>query len=369
MTPHNHPDQDTLHRLELLEQFIQNKELLRDTHPLRYLFWESTLQCNLACLHCGSDCYCDNSTAHQELSYEAITSQLDDIANYYDPGSITLAIIGGEPLLRKNDILRVGKHAADSGFHWGIVTNAQLLDLPTITALKQAALQTISISLDGLEKEHDTLRNQSGVFKKTVLAIQNLLADRFYLKFDIICCVSRLNIGILPDFIDFLSLLGVPAVRFTPIFFHGRAGQNQHLALSADDLRQLFSIISHYRETQQNILVSLSEEGYWGPAWEGKLRDELHYCGSGIQIGTILHNGDVIGCPSMSRSFVQGSVLHDSFINIWNNQFQDYRHNKETLFKPQCGTCEHWILCEGGGMHLLQQQHANSGNFCSLKRI
>lgn len=25
-------------------------------HPLRQLFWECTLRCNLHCRHCGSDC-------------------------------------------------------------------------------------------------------------------------------------------------------------------------------------------------------------------------------------------------------------------------------------------------------------------------
>ena len=25
-------------------------------HPLRQLFWECTLRCNLKCRHCGSDC-------------------------------------------------------------------------------------------------------------------------------------------------------------------------------------------------------------------------------------------------------------------------------------------------------------------------
>ena len=44
-------------RVEQLERFIQRKEELRSTHPLRYLFWEATLRCNMQCLHCGSDPY------------------------------------------------------------------------------------------------------------------------------------------------------------------------------------------------------------------------------------------------------------------------------------------------------------------------
>ena len=29
---------------------------LQHLHPLQQLFWESTLRCNVHCLHCGSDC-------------------------------------------------------------------------------------------------------------------------------------------------------------------------------------------------------------------------------------------------------------------------------------------------------------------------
>ena len=37
-----------------LERRIQDQ--LIEEHPLRQLFWESTLRCNLHCRHCGSDC-------------------------------------------------------------------------------------------------------------------------------------------------------------------------------------------------------------------------------------------------------------------------------------------------------------------------
>ena len=33
---------------------IQDKRI--EEHRLRQLFWECTLRCNAACLHCGSDC-------------------------------------------------------------------------------------------------------------------------------------------------------------------------------------------------------------------------------------------------------------------------------------------------------------------------
>ena len=40
-------------QLEMTRDYL---ERLRREHPLRDLFWECTLRCNMACRHCGSDC-------------------------------------------------------------------------------------------------------------------------------------------------------------------------------------------------------------------------------------------------------------------------------------------------------------------------
>ena len=355
-------------QVERLERFVQRKEELKTTHPLRYLFWETTLRCNMQCLHCGSDCVCDNSTQSDELSVDRIKDELRSIAQVYPPSTITFAMIGGEPLLRKDQVCEVGAYAAHLGYHWGIVTNGMLLDDDAIRQLRRAGLQAISVSLDGLEQEHDTLRNRPGAYQRVVFAIERLLAERFYRKFDIICCVSKLNIHMLEEFVEQLRRLRVPAVRFAPIFARGRTPQHSELVLDSSDYVHLLRFIATQRKSQADIRISLSEEGYWGPEWEGRIRDNLHYCGAGILVGSILYNGDVIGCPSMSRSFVEGNINDASFIDIWQHGFSLYRQGRRELFAEQCGDCEHWILCEGGGLHLLEQTGVPKDQ-CCLRKI
>ena len=65
-------------QVEQLERFIDQKAELRASHPLRYLFWEATLRCNMHCLHCGSDCVCDNSTQSDELDVNTIKRELEE---------------------------------------------------------------------------------------------------------------------------------------------------------------------------------------------------------------------------------------------------------------------------------------------------
>ena len=53
----------TTRQLIALEKTRRERRELEKTHPLRQLFWECTLRCNLSCRHCGSDCRKSNYRA------------------------------------------------------------------------------------------------------------------------------------------------------------------------------------------------------------------------------------------------------------------------------------------------------------------
>ena len=353
-------------KTEALEAFVARKEELKRTAPLRYLFWESTLRCNLSCLHCGSDCVRDDASRERELDADAIKSELCSIAKAYPSNQMTFAMIGGEPLLRE-DVAEVGAFAAGLGYSWGITTNGMLLDRSMVRRLRDARLRTISVSLDGIEADHDRLRNHPGCYRTVMKHLRSLLEDRFFDRFDVICCVSRINVDHLEEFMEELRRLEVPAVRFTPVFSRGRAGRNTNLTLGKADVVKMLDFVARQRASESRIDVCLSEEGYYGPRWECVVRDEFHYCASGIQIGTILHDGTVTGCPSVSRRFLEGSVRDAPFVEIWKAGFARYRQDRKRSFSHLCGDCEHWILCEGGGFHLLDQDDVSKG-FCCLEK-
>lgn len=350
-----------------LERFIAGKQRLAAEHPLRYLFWEATLRCNLACRHCGSDCLRDNSTRARELPPEAIKQELTRIAKVCDPRGVTLAIIGGEPLIRP-DIEEVGAFAAELGFAWGITTNAMLLGPERLASLKAAGLSTISVSLDGLEEDHDRLRRHPGAFRRVSDALTRLVADPFYAAFDVIGCVSTLNIDRLSPFVDHLAALGVPQVRFTPVFSRGRAGRNSGLMLSGAQYRQLLAFVAEARRCRGDIAVTLSEEGYWGPTWECRVREGMHYCGSGTVIASILHDGSVTGCPSVSRRFAEGNIRDAAFLDLWDKGFDRFRQGRRAAAPDPCQGCEHWDLCEGGGFHLFDPEDPAAAT-CGLRKI
>ena len=65
-----------------------------EEHPLRQLFWECTLRCNLRCQHCGSDC--KQVAATPDMPKEDFFKVLDSIAAKTDPHKVFVIISGGE---------------------------------------------------------------------------------------------------------------------------------------------------------------------------------------------------------------------------------------------------------------------------------
>ena len=130
-----------------------------EKHPLRQLFWECTLRCNLRCRHCGSDC---KATAlAKDMPKEDFGKVLDSVAAHMDPHKVMINITGGEPLMRP-DLDECGRMIYEKGFPWGMVTNGYLLTQERYALLLGSGLRAMTISLDGLEKDHDWMRGRAG---------------------------------------------------------------------------------------------------------------------------------------------------------------------------------------------------------------
>ena len=167
-----------------------NRERLKLLHPLRQLFWECTLRCNLSCLHCGSDC--KKETRQSEMPLELFLPVLDEIKAHQPKVKTLVLTVGGEPLMRK-DIVECGRAITQKGFYWGMVTNGHLLDARMMQALSEAGLRTIAVDVDGLREDHNWLRNSTRSFDKVFDAIGHIRQTP-NLKWDVITCVNRRNI-------------------------------------------------------------------------------------------------------------------------------------------------------------------------------
>ena len=73
-----------------LELFAQLYKHTVEEHPLRTLFWECTLRCNLNCRHCGSDCHKESS--QPDMPLKDFLGVLENIKSHTDPNKVFVII-------------------------------------------------------------------------------------------------------------------------------------------------------------------------------------------------------------------------------------------------------------------------------------
>ena len=339
----------TLARLhQAKRQFDERKS----THQLNYLFWETTLRCNLTCRHCGSRCS-PNEIRDDELTTEEAKACFKNIAKEFNAREITVAVTGGEPLLRK-DLFEVMSLAADLGFWWGVVTNGTLVTKKLVTKMKKAKMATVSISLDGDAEAHAFLRGSTEFFDKGLNAVSLLRESGFLDRVQVTTVVHKKNVNLLAKMYDIFHGRGCQEWRLLMADPIGRMTdpENSGFILDGDGLKTLLEFVADKRENPGPMEVTFEESGFLGLDFEGRVRDYYFHCPAGIEIASILYDGAISACPSLPRTLVEGNIRTDDFATVWREKFRRYRDREGTRRKGPCESCMWWQYCEGGSLHL-----------------
>jgi len=338
----------------------QNYE--RKLHNLNYLFFELTHRCNLECIHCGSDCVRNDTVP--DLPKEKIIEVLKEIKSHQNSKKVMIVLSGGEPTIYP-DVWKLGREIYDLEFPWGMVTNGFAWTKHTIADAKKARMHSVTVSLDGLEENHNWLRGHPESFRRAKKAIEMLIEDPFWKAMDVITCVNKKNIHELDDIREMLMSMGVKKWRFFTISPIGRAVENNDLFLDEAQFKGLMKKILHYKKIG-GIKVNYSESGYLG-CYEHKVRSHDFFCRAGINVSGVMVNGDILACPNNSRDFRQGNVFEDSFIDVWENKYQVFR-NRNWMKKGECKDCSEWRMCKGGAFHLWEPD-SDSIKLCPYKEF
>ena len=120
-----------------------------------------TYNCNLKCKMCPFW-----KRTSKDLSVEKEKAILKRI---YNSGACSIAFEGGEPLLRK-DLVEILSFSRSLPLHTSLITNGTLLE-SRIDEIAQYINGALYVSLDGLEKTHDTIRGVKGCFRKSIRGI------------------------------------------------------------------------------------------------------------------------------------------------------------------------------------------------------
>lgn len=344
-----------------LELFRLRRENQKELHPLRQLFWECTLRCNLHCLHCGSDC--KNISTTPDMPAQDFLKAVDQVLPHVDPHQLLIIISGGEPLVRK-DLEEVGMELHRRELPWGMVSNGLLLTPERLQSLMAAGLSAMTISLDGLEEDHNWMRGNPLSFRNALRAIT--LLSQTSVVWDVVTCVNRRNVRYLPALKQLLIEAGVKQWRLFSVFPVGRAKEHPDLQLPDEDFRYLLDFIAENRKIPDNpIKLQYACEGFLGD-YEGQVRDSFYQCHAGITVASVLIDGSISACTSIRGKFYQGNIYRDNLWEVWENRFENYR-NRSWAKQGECADCKMFRYCEGNGMHL----HDEEGKLllCHLKRL
>jgi radical SAM protein with 4Fe4S-binding SPASM domain len=325
------------------------------------LQWHITAKCDCHCKHCymyDSPFYANE--IKNELSLDQCKLIVDDLAQTVTRWGIKgfVAVTGGDPLLCDHLYGLLAYIKQYPMLDAGIMGNSYHVNEETAKQLKDYDVTFYQISLDGLEKTHDHLR-QPGSFKDAIRAYRVLKECGVRP-----CCmytVSKLNADEICDLIRFLTTKRlVGAFGFDRLVPTGTGKELKESLLSAQEYRRLLLEIE---DTYQEILnreegtrfelghkdnlwnLAFSELGQLEPAPELPAGCDVHTgCLIGWQGMSVLADGTVLACRRLPIAV--GKLPEQNISEIWveserlNELRQDQRIEK-------CGECELRSRCRG----------------------
>ncbi len=355
-----------IYKLGELTLVKKYKEMSMENPCLIDLFWECTLSCNAKCKHCGSSA--ESKKYEGELTTQEIKDAFKQIAKDMDASKILINVTGGEPLVRK-DLCEVMEYATNElGFHWGMTTNGILLTPENIEKLKKANMETVSISVDGLEKTHNEFRGVPGSYAKIINNIKKLKEANFVKHIQVTTVFNKSNIHEMEELYGVMKSLDLDSWRLVSMDPIGRANENSELLLDGKELKRLLDFIKKNNK-RGKLELTYGCPGFLGLDYEKEVRKGYFNCRTGISVASILYNGDLFVCPNVKRmpNLIQGNIRKDNFKEVWDKKYKQFR-TKERTSNKECMECENWEYCLGGAFHTWDFEK-NIQNKCPYKML
>ena len=182
------------------------------------ILMDPTSACNLHCTGCWAAEY-----GHKlNLTFD----ELDNIVTQgKELGVYFYMMTGGEPLVRKADIIRLCEKHNDCAFH--CYTNGTLVDDEFCQEMQRVGNLSLSISLEGYEEVNDGRRGK-GVYQKVMHAMD--LLKTYGLIFGTSICYTRANIDTVTSD-KFLDMIIEKGCRYAWYFHYMPVGNDAALDL------------------------------------------------------------------------------------------------------------------------------------------
>lgn len=310
-------DIDTGVRKKMFENFLINSAIVglnrKNKNEEKYncnipwaILMDPTSACNLHCTGCWAAEYGNQ----MNMSFETLDSIIEQGKKL---GTYMYIYSGGEPLVRKKDIIRLCEKHNDCMFL--AFTNATLIDEAFADEMLRVQNFVPAISIEGFEEETD-FRRGKGTYQAIIKAMEILKKKK--LPFGASLCYTSKNTDIIgsEDYIDDLIEKGC---KFAWLFTYMPVGVGAvpELMATAEQRKFMYGQIRKFRETKPLFTMDFWNDGEYVNGCIAGGRCYLH----------INANGDVEPCAFIhyADSNIKEKTLLES---LQSPLFMQYRQNQ-----------------------------------------
>ena len=276
---------------------------------------DPTSACNLHCVGCWAAEYGNKLN----LSFEELDSI---ITQGKEMGVYLYLYTGGEPLVRKDDIIRLCEKHNDCVF--SSFTNGTLIDEKFADEMLRVKNFVPAISLEGMEEATDSRRGQ-GVFDKVIHAM-DLLRER-KLLYGISCCYTSANYDSITSE-EYYDMLIDKGAYFVWYFHYMPVGNDAATKLlpSPEQRELVYRRIREYRRRKPLFAIDFQNDGEFVGGCIAGGRRYFH----------INANGDMDPCAFVhySDSNIREKSLLEGLRSPLFQAYHDGQPFNENMFQP-----------------------------------
>lgn len=270
------------------------------------ILMDPTSACNLKCTGCWASDYGNKLS----MSYET----LDNIVEQGKELGIYMYIYsGGEPLMRKKDIIKLCEKHSECTFL--AFTNGTLIDDEFAEEMLRVKNFIPAISVEGFEDETD-FRRGNGTYKTLINAMEILKNKK--LLFGISCCYTSKNVEVIGSEEYFDDMIGKGA-KFAWFFTYMPVGVNAvpELMATAEQREYMYKKVREFRKTKPLFTMDFWNDGEYIDGCIAGGRRYLH----------INANGDIEPCAFIHYS--DSNVYEHTLIEAFQRPlFMQYKQNQ-----------------------------------------
>lgn len=297
---------------------------------------------------CNFDCrYCYNKNndflGQKEFSDEQLLKLVDKVIEEVDP--VVISFSGGEPLTRKDILIKAISKLKDKDIYSWLTTNASLMNKEVAVSLKEAGLYKIFTNIDSNSQEvHDSLRGFTGSLSKSLQVIKDLVAVFGGDNVVGTSVVTKENYKSIIDSARLAIDLGVSKYHlldFVPI-----SKDSQQLMLSRDEWLELKEDIAK-SDIAKDIKLQLCHSFLFMSDEYKKMN--FPFCMAGRFTMVITASGEVVPCNHLKKKeFLCGNVFEQNLLDIWQKSDILRRFRYYDYLDKGCGNCKRYVQCVGG---------------------